>query len=150
LVTWDYREFLRGQFPFNDMEIGTAYAAIRNANENLAARRLRRGSFRIYEWIGFNRSRRFEEASFHGGTPYPPVFAKRGCKLLKTNNTKSKKRGKRLKERAKRRQWIGNKRLEKNRRARSGESDPESSVRRGSCKDANMGNDNIGLKITEA
>ena len=91
------------------MEIGAADAAIGNADENLAAGRLRSGNVRKHEWIGFNRSRRFEEAGFQGGTPYPPVFAKRGCKLLKTNNATSKKRGKRVEERAKRRQSIGNK-----------------------------------------
>jgi hypothetical protein len=62
----------------------------------------------------------------------------------------SKKRGKRLKERAKRRQSIGNKRLEENRRARSGESEADSFARAGSCRGANMGNDSIGLKITKA
>jgi hypothetical protein len=91
------------------MEIGATDAAVRDADENLAAGGLRSGNIRKHERIGFNRSRRFEEAGFHGGTPYPPVFAKRGCKLLKTNNTTSKKRGKRLEERAKRRQSIGNK-----------------------------------------
>jgi hypothetical protein len=109
LVTGDHRGLLRGQFPFDDMEIGATDTAIGNADENLAAGGLRSGNVRKHERIGFNRSRRFEEAGFHGGTPYPPVFAKRGCKLLKTNNTVPKKRGKRLKERAKRRQSIGNK-----------------------------------------
>jgi len=108
-VARDHRKLLRRQFPFDNMEIGSADTAIGNADENLAAGGLWSGNVRKHERIGFDRSRRFEEAGFHGGTPYPPVFAKRGCKLLKTNNRMSKKRGKRLKERAKRRQSIGNK-----------------------------------------
>jgi hypothetical protein len=108
-VTGDHRGFLRRQFPFDDVEIGATDTAIGNADENLAGGGLRSGNIRKHERIGFNRSGRFEEAGFHGGTPYPPVFAKRGCKLLKTNITVFKKRGKRLKERAKRRQSTGNK-----------------------------------------
>src|SRR5258705_4530916 len=124
------------------MEVGATDAAVRNADQNFAACGLRRGNICKHERIGFNRSRRFEEAGFHGGTPYPPIFAKRGCKLLKTNNTTPKKRGKRLEERAKRRQSAGSKRLEENRRVRSGEADRF--ARAGSCRVANMGNDSIG------
>jgi hypothetical protein len=35
-----------------------------------------------------------------GGPPHPGYFGKRGCKLLKTNDRKAKKRGKRAKEAA--------------------------------------------------
>src|SRR5882724_1830901 len=149
-MTGDHRGFLRGQFSFDDVEVGATDAAVGNADQDFAAGGLRSGNVRKQERIGFNRSRRFEEAGFHGGTPYPPVFAKRGCKPLKTNNTMSKKRGKRLKERAKRRQSAGNKRLEENRKVRSGESEADSFARAGSCRGANMGNDSIGPKITEA
>src|SRR5882762_2343841 len=149
-MTSGHRGLLRRQFHFENMEIGATDTAIGNADENLAAGRLRSGNVRKQERIGFHRSRRFEETGFHGGTPYPPVFAKRGCKLLKTNNTVPKKRGKRLKERAKRRQSAGNKRLEENRTAKSGKSEADGFARAGSCRGANMGNDSIGPKITEA
>jgi hypothetical protein len=92
-----------------------------------------------------------EDAGFHGrDTPHPPVFAKRGGKLLKTNNTMSKKRAKRPKDRAKRQQSAENKRIGKTEAARSGKDKPRNWTRWGRWKEANMRNDSTEMEDNES
>ena len=97
LVPRDYGRFPRREFPFNDVQVGPAYAAIRNTDQYLPIRWLWSGNVRKHEGVGGYRSGRLEDAGFHGrSTPHPGCFAKRGCKLLKTNGATAEKRVKRL------------------------------------------------------
>lgn len=135
------------QLSFDDVQVGAAYAAIRDANGYFPACGLRVRVIGKHQGVSFDRGGRFEDTGFHErGTPHPPCFAKRVCKLLKTNNTTLKKRAKRPKERAKRRQSAENKRVEKNETARSGKDKPWNSGRWGSWKEANMRNDSMEME----
>jgi hypothetical protein len=114
LVSRDYRRFLGNQFPFDNVEVGAADAAVGNANQDFPAGGLWSGIVRENQRVRFDTGGGFEDAGFHWrGTPHPGCFAKRVCKLLKTKNGTSKKRAKRAKERAKRRQSAENKRVKK-------------------------------------
>jgi hypothetical protein len=98
LVSRDYRRFPRRELPFNDVQVGPAYAAVRDADQYLPVPWLWRGNVRKHQGVGRNRSGRLEDAGFHGRSPHPHpgCFAKRGCKLLKTNDATAEKREKRL------------------------------------------------------
>jgi len=97
LVSRDYGRFPRREFPFNNVQVGPAYAAIRDTDEYLLVPWLWSGNVRKHERIGRYRSGRLEDAGFHGkSTPHPGCFAKRGCKLLKRNGTTVEKSVKRL------------------------------------------------------
>jgi hypothetical protein len=94
-----------------------------------------------------------EDAGFHGrGTPHPPVFAKRGCKLLKINDGGAKKR-------AKRRQMTESTRVKRDWTARDDSRENSSSVLRNAARrhsrewrsrkgwgEANMRNDSMGME----
>src|SRR4029077_12953292 len=97
LVSRDYRRFLRDEFPFNDVQVGPADAAVRDADQYFPIRGLWSGNIRKHQRVGLYRGGRFEDAGFHRrGTPHPGWFAKRGCKLLKTNGATSENSAKRL------------------------------------------------------
>ena len=98
LVSRDYGRFPRCEFSFNDVQVGPAYTAIRDTDKYLPVPWFWSGDVRKHEWIGRDRSGRSEDAGFHGRSPHPHpgCFAKRGCKLLKTNGTTAEKRVKRL------------------------------------------------------
>ena len=66
LVAWNDRRFLRDQFPFNDMEIGAADAAKGDAHQDFPACGLGSGIVLENQRIRFYRSRRVEDAGFHG------------------------------------------------------------------------------------
>src|SRR5689334_14602542 len=87
------------------MKIGAADAAKRDTNQDLTRCWLGSGIFLENEGVGLDGRRKMKDDGLHGrATPHPPCFDKRGCKLLKTTDSASKKRAKRTKERAKRRQ----------------------------------------------
>lgn len=70
LVAWNDRRFLRDQFPFNDMEIGAADTTKGDAHQDFSGRGLRSGIVLENQRVGFDRSRRVEDAGLHGvGTP---------------------------------------------------------------------------------
>jgi hypothetical protein len=71
LVPRDNGRFLRDQILFNDMQIGAADTAEGNANQDFPTCRLRSGIVLENQRVGFDGSRRVEDAGFHGkGTPW--------------------------------------------------------------------------------
>ena len=71
-MTRDHRGLLRGQFPFDDMEIGATDAAVRNADQNFAACGLRNGIVLEYQRVGLDMGRRMEDTGLHvNDTPHP-------------------------------------------------------------------------------
>jgi hypothetical protein len=73
LVAGNYGRFARWQFSFDHVQIGSAHPAGAHAHEHFTAPWLRRGDFRIFQRIRFNRSRRAQQACFHRETSALPL-----------------------------------------------------------------------------
>jgi hypothetical protein len=82
-VTRDYGRLLRSQFPFNYVEIGTADTAEGDANQDFPVCWLGNGIILNYQRVGFDPSRRVQDAGFHGRGTHPGCFGQRAWKLLR-------------------------------------------------------------------
>jgi hypothetical protein len=90
LVPGNDGRFLRNQFPFNNMQVGTTDATVGNADQYFPTCWLRNGDVRKCQWVGFDFRRGFEDAGFHvQSIPHPGCFAQRACKLLNLKETSS-------------------------------------------------------------
>ncbi len=65
LVAWNYGRSAWWEFALDDVQIRAADAAVTDANEHFSGRWLWDGNVDKRQWIGFDGSRRFEDAGLH-------------------------------------------------------------------------------------